>query len=472
MSSKEDDNIPIGEIDPTKVGASEEEILEMVQAHREHVLIQFAAQRSFAATLIPFQFGAGVHFWDLRGKKYLDFASQLFNLNLGHQHPRVVKAIQQQAEVACYIRPTTNTYAVRSRLAQRLAAAAPGDLNRVLFTAAGTDAVEYAVKMAKLVTGRDKVCTFYRSYHGSSLGARSFGGDSRNWPGGSALPGVFKVHNPYAYRCPFGYPEGNLDVYVKHVIDTIEYEGPEQTACLLVEPIAGYAGLIVVPPPGFFQRVAAYCRSKGILFIADEVMTGFGRTGKFLAIEHWEGVAPDMVTLAKGITNGAVPLGAVLVAERVAAHFDDRVLFAGLTYSGHPLAMAAGLATLEAFEEEGVLARCARTGEALREWLQGLKARHPGVVGEVRALGLLAAIELVVDPGTREAVDAATMAKIDQYLLQRGLYGFYRWSCIGICPPLTISEHDLMVGLQIIEDAIKLFLLSSSSSSTSSSSSS
>src|SRR3989338_5744010 len=456
MSAREfeEDGIQVGAVDPSKaLPDAEEQIAELVKDHREHVFIQFFAQRHAAAALIPFQMGRGVHFWDLRGKKYLDFASQLFNLQLGHQHAGVVEAVRAQASEACYIRPTSNTYKVRSALAKRLAAAAPGDLNRVLFTAAGTDAVEYAVKLAKMATGRDKVCSFYRSYHGSSFGAKSFGGDPKNGGGGANLPNVYKVHNPYSYRCPFGYPEGNVDVYVKHVIDTIEYEGPHLTACFLAEPISGYAGLVIILPQGFYQRVAEYCRAKGILFIADEVMTGFGRTGKMFAIEHW-GVVPDLITCAKGITNGAVPLGAVIASERLAAHFDDNVLFAGLTYSGHPLAMAAALAVLDAFENERILERCAASGLLLAERLQQIKRSHPKVVGDVRSSGLLGVIELVTDVDTREPVSDAIMAAIDKHMAEHGLYTFYRWSMIGICPPLVISAHDLNVGLDIIEAAI------------------
>lgn len=451
--------IVVGEIDSSKVDPAAKELIEEIRKDtKEHVFIQFASQKTASDSLIPFKEGKGVHFWDLEGKTYLDFAAQLFNLQLGHQHPTVVRAIQEQAALACYIRPTSNCYRVRSELAKQIAEVAPGDLNRVLFTTAGSDAVEYAVKIAKMVTGRDKVCTFYRSYHGSTFGCKSFGGDSKNWAGGSELPGVFRVHNPYAYRCPFGYaPAGNVDVYVKHVIDTIEYEGPHLTACLLMETISGSAGMVIIPPDGFLPRIREYCTAKGILLIADEVMTGYGRTGKMFAIEHF-GVVPDIITCAKGITNGAVPLGACIVSEKVAAHFDDRILWAGLTYSGHPLAMAAALATLQAFKEESLLQRCQQTGVYLLQQLTAMQRRFSHVIGDIRAIGLLAVIELVLDPVSRAPVqDPTLLSSLSSYLEQRGLYLFTRWNCILITPPLIISPDQLQVGLDIISDCIEKF---------------
>lgn len=447
----------------------EEEERRVREATEEHVLIQFAKQKSCAAKLVAFNQGAGVYFWDLRGKTYLDFAAQLFNLQLGHQHPTVVAAVTEQAAQACYIRPTSFVFSIRAELAKKLSDLAPlrrfadvlsadaPNKHKVLFTSAGSDAVEYAVKIAKMVTGREKVCTFYRSYHGSTFGCKSFGGDNKNWAGGMSLPGVYKVHNAYPYRCPFGQaPDGcSVDVYVQHVIDTIEYEGAHLTACLLMETVSGSAGCVLIPPAGYLQRLSAYCQEKGILFIADEVMTGFGRTGKMFAVEHWEGVRPDIITVAKGITNGAVPLGACLIAETAAAHFDSNVLFAGLTYSGHPLAMVAGLATLKAFQEEDLIARCAATGAHLAHLLNDLQAKHSHVIGQVRSIGLLAAIELVTDRATRKPVeDQAIIASIEDYLDQRGLYLFIRWGCFFITPPLIISPAQLESGVKIIDDCI------------------
>mmetsp|Transcript_11580 Transcript_11580/g.17363 ORF Transcript_11580/g.17363 Transcript_11580/m.17363 type:complete len:484 (-) Transcript_11580:159-1610(-) len=433
--------------------AIEQEIKEIRKLHESHVFIQFNQQRNVGDKLIPFHKGSGSFFFDLRGKTYLDFGAQLFNLQLGHQHPGVVGAVQEQASKACYIRPTVNCFRQRGELAKRLAAYA--NLEKVLFTTAGSDAVDYAIKVAKMVTGREKVCAAYRSYHGATILAKSLAGDPKTWAGGNELGGVYRFHNPYPYRCPFGYPEGNVDVYVKHVIDTIEYEGPHLTAAFIMETIPGSAGMILPPPGDFLKRVTDYCRSKGIIVILDEVMTGFGRSGTMFAYSQFD-ARPDIVTVAKGISNGAVPLGALITSKEIAQHFDERIFYAGLTYSAHPLAVAAASATLDAFEKENILQRCQQSGQVLSELLTKLKENLPQIVGDVRSIGLLGVIEVVTNAKTREALkDEKVLQSMKQYFHEKGLYLFFRWHYMLIVPPLNIEQDHLKMGVTIIENCLK-----------------
>lgn len=422
--------------------------------HEDHVLIQFVSQKGAIDNLIPFKEGKGVYFTDTEDNKWIDFCSQLFNLQLGHQHPNVVEAVKRQADRYCYVRPTSNLYDVRADFSQRLAKVTPGDLNKFYYTVAGSDAVEFAMKIAYMYTNRPKVCSFYRSYHGSNFGVKSVGGDAKNWAGGPNIPNVYKVHNPYPYRCPFGYaPEGNVDVYVQHVIDTIEYEGPHLTAAVLMESIPGSNGMIILPPPGFLPRIKEYCESKGILFIADEVMTGFGRTGKMFAIEHF-GVVPDLMCCAKGISNGAVPMGCVAVNKKVSDFLDDNVLYVGATYSAHPLACAAASAVLQTFEEENVLQNCDERGKEMMDRLQKFKDKYQ-VVGDVRSLGLLGVIELVSNRETREALtDETIMGKLRKYYADNHLLLFIRWQYILLVPPLVITSTELQDGLDRMEKGL------------------
>jgi taurine---2-oxoglutarate transaminase len=458
---RDNDGISIGSLDERERVEDAEKVDAQISADNDrHVLMQFAKQRGATDPLVRFSRGSGWHFYDLYGRKYLDFGAQLFNLALGHQHPGVVEAVREQASRQCYVRPTVNVYSARSELARELASVAPGDLNQVYFGTGGSDVVEYALKVARMVTGREKVCSFYRSYHGSTLGVKSVGGDAKNWAGGMSMAGAYKVHNPYAYRCPFGYKDGApLEVYVRHVIDTIEYEGPHLTAAFIMETVAGSAGMILLPPPGFLRAIRDYCAQKGIMFIADEVMTGFGRCGDWFAIQRFDGgdVVPDMITCAKAISNGAVPLGALIVSDRVAAHFDERVLYIGLTNSGHPLACAAALATIRAFRAERVLERVRRRETLLAERLAALKDKHT-CVGDVRSIGLLGVIELVECRESHAPIaDEQRLAAMRKHFIDAGLYLFARWHYILVVPPLVISKRALLQGLDMIDSAIAQF---------------
>jgi taurine--2-oxoglutarate transaminase len=342
-----------------------------------------------------------------------------------------------------------------------LAEVAPGDLNRVFFTNGGTEAVEYAIRMARQATGRLKIVSRYQSYHGSTLGAISATGENRRVYAEPTAPGYVKTLDPYRYRCPFCRDRSACTLACADAVEqTLIGEGPETVAAILVEPITGYSG-IVVPADGYLQRLRELCDRHGILLIFDEVIDGFCRTGKWFASEHW-GVVPDMMTVAKGITSGYVPLGAAIVSDKVAAFFEDHYLGSGLTYAAHPLACAAGVATLEVYMEEDLANRAARMGERLMKRLRQMEEAHPSV-GEVRGKGLLAAIELVKDKETREPltpqrqeVRSDPMQEVVKAIWAKQVRPAFRWNLIIIAPPLTISEEEMDEGLEAIEAGLQV----------------
>lgn len=423
---------------------------------RRHVLVPWVAQRPLTHPVIDH--AEGCWLYGPGGGRYLDLSSGLVNANIGHGHPHVIAAIERQARRVTYVVPTFATD-VRARLARELAAISPqGRLTRVFFTTGGTEAVENAIKMARLVTGRFKVLASYRSFHGGTYGALSASGESRRWPAEPGIPGIVHFFTPYPYRSPFPVPpEREAEAALAHLEQVLQYEGPHTVAAVLLEPIAGSNG-VVVPPDGYLQGVREICSRHGILLILDEVMTGFGRTGRWFAAEHW-GVVPDMITFAKGVSAGYVPLGGVLVSEEVAAYFDDHVLAGGLTYSGHALACAAGLATIEVYRQEGLVERAARMESALRERLIQLAARHP-LIGDVRGKGLFFALELVKDRATREpwvpwnSRDSGPTNRLLGALLRRGVYVFGRWNVLILAPPLTIGEPELDFAAQALDGAL------------------
>ena len=426
--------------------------------HCNHVLVSWSVQ-SRSADAPVFVGGKGCWFYTSDGKAYLDFSSQLVNLNLGHNHPRVIAAIKEQAEAGCFVSPSIAVES-RSTLARMLAEIAPGDLNRVLFTNGGAEANENAIKIAKMVTGRHKVISRFRGYHGATMGAISAGGDYRRWPFEPGVPGTIRVFEPYCYRCSFSQkPESCHLECVSHIEEIIGYEGPQSIAAIIVEVITGGSG-VIVPDPRYYPALRALCDKYGILLIADEVMTGFGRTGEWFAINHWN-VVPDMITFAKGVNSGYVPLGGVIVSERIARFFDDRMLWCGLTYSGHPLACAAGVATLWAYQEEGLIENSRRLGEIALAEMRAIMSRHPSV-GDVRGKGLFAAFELVKNRETREMLvpwnspGLGVMADVRRYLLSRGLSTNIRWNILMVAPPLVITEAELRQGLAIIDEALAI----------------
>jgi taurine--2-oxoglutarate transaminase len=432
----------------------------IIKQHKEHVFFSWQAQNAVTNPIVM-SHGKGSYFWDVDGKRYLDFSSQLMNMNVGHGHPKIIGAIQAQVEKMAFSYPGLASE-IKGRAAARLAQVTPGDLSKVLFTLGGAEAIENSIKIARQYTGRHKIVTRYRSYHGGTLGAATAGGDPRRLANEPGISGIVRVHDPYAYRCPFGHaPEGNLQVYIDHVIQTIEFEGPQNVAAILMESITGSSGLII-PPQGYWQALREYTEKHGILLIADEVMCGFGRTGKWFAIEHYE-VTPDIMVMAKGMTCGYVPLGAVIVRDHVAEHFNENPLVCGLTYSGHPVGCAATLAAIEVYEEEGLIERSRVMGEKLAAGLARLKETHH-CVGDVRSVGLFGVIECVKDRKTREplapwnarADQMGAMGKIAARLRESGMHTFVRWNWIFTVPPLCITDEELQEGLDIIDDALIL----------------
>jgi taurine--2-oxoglutarate transaminase len=408
---------------------------------------------------IPIAGAEGRYFWDFDGNRYLDFASQLVNVSIGHQHPKVVAAIKEQADRLCTIGPMMANEK-RSELARLLAEVTPGDLTMSFFTNGGAEANENAIKLARWHTGRQKIVARYRSYHGATAGAISATGDPRRWHAEPGVPGVVRILDPYTYRCPAGHPDPcPVCTGAPHLEEVLQYEGPENVAAVIMETVTGTNG-VIPPPPGYLQSVREVCDRHGILLILDEVMAGFGRTGKWFACEHWD-VVPDIITLAKGINSGYVPLGAMTISEKLADWVRDKYFAGGLTYSGHPLACAAGVASIEAFREEGIVENSAELGEVLGDRLAELADKHESI-GEVRGLGLFYGIELVKDRGTREPLvpfnasgeSFAPMAKIARAALDRGLYLMTHWNVIIIAPPLTITREELDEGLTILDEAL------------------
>jgi taurine--2-oxoglutarate transaminase len=457
---------------------------------RAHVVHSWSVQS--AVDPLPIIAAEGPWFVDAEGRRYLDFASQVVNANLGHQHPRVTAAIAAQAGRLCALGPGFASEG-RSRLGSLLAEVAPGDLTTSFFTNGGADAVENAVKLARWYTGRSKVVARYRSYHGATAGAASLTGDPRRWPAEPGVPGVVRLLDPYPYRCPAGHPydgvppaPGRPCAHVDgagraasgtygdgglagcpvcsggpHLEEVLRYEGPESVAAVVLETVTGGNG-VLVPPDGYLRSIREVCDRYGILLILDEVMAGFGRTGRWFACEHWD-VVPDIMVVAKGITSGYVPLGAMVVSERLRDWLGDHEFASGLTSTGNPIACAAGIATIEAMREEGLVERAAVLGETLGAGLAALAARHPAV-GEVRGLGLLWGVELVRDRATREPFvpfaargeAAAPMARLKEAAMARGLYLMTHDSLVLVAPPLVIGEDELDEGLSLLDDALSV----------------
>ncbi|OGT28275.1 MAG: hypothetical protein A2Z17_02400 [Gammaproteobacteria bacterium RBG_16_66_13] len=422
---------------------------DIVRLSREHVFFSWSVQRTIDP--IPVVRGEGIYYWGADGKRYVDFSSQLMSLNIGYQHPKVVAAIQEQAARLCSAHPAAATEP-KAVLGQRLAEVTPGDLNKVFFTLGGAEANENAVKFARLYTGRHKIISRYISYHGATYGAITLSGDYRRPPVEPGIPGVVHAFDPYCYRCVFGYtPDICHRECITHIEQMIQYEGPETVAAVIMEGVTGSNG-ILVPPDDYWPRLREITRKYGILLIADEVMTGFGRTGAWFAVDHW-GVVPDILTMAKGLTSGYLPLGAVAVSDAIARHFDDQMLYMGLTYYGHPLSCAAAIATLQVYRDENLIEHSREMGQVLASELGRIRREQP-IVGDVRSLGLFSTLELVKDRRTREPLDPAAMNRLKAQLQADGLTTFINKSMVFACPPLIITEAELRDGLGIIERAI------------------
>lgn len=399
--------------------------------------------------------GQGCRLWDYDGKEYLDFSSQLVNTNIGHQHPKVIAAIVEQASQLATIAPATANLA-RGEAAKRIVNLAPEGFNKVFFTNAGADANENAIRMARLVTGRDKILSGYRSYHGNTGAAIVATGDARRVPNEYAR-GHVHFFNPYLYRSEFAATTEaeESERALTHLRRIIECEGPTSIAAILMESIPGTAG-VLVQPAGYMQGVRALCDEFGILLILDEVMAGFGRTGRWFAFEHF-GIQPDLITFAKGVNSGYVPAGGVILSDKVADFFQDRYFPGGLTYSGHPLAMAAIVATLDAMAEEQVVENAEMIGnEVLGPGLAALADKYP-LIGEVRGLGVFWAVELVSDAAQRTPLAAEVMGKIKTALIGEGLLPFVVDNRIHVVPPCTVTVDEAKAGLAIIDQVLAQF---------------
>lgn len=423
---------------------------------RAHVFHSWSAQAQIKPMTIVASDGSYV--WDGEGNKLLDFSGQLVFTNIGHQHPKVVAAIQAQAAKLCTVAPQHANDA-RSEAARLIAERTPGDLNKVFFTNGGADAVEHAVRMARLHTGRYKVLSRYRSYHGGTDTAINLTGDPRRYPNDYASAGVVHFNGPFLYRSSF-YAENEqqeTERALEYLERLIQHEGATSFAAIILESVPGTAG-IMVPPPGYMAGVREICDKYGIVMIADEVMAGFGRTGEWFAIQNF-GVTPDLITFAKGVTSGYVPLGGVAISEKIAATFNDRAYPGGLTYSGHPLACAAAVATINAMEDEAMVANAKRIGsDVLGPGLRALAAKHR-CVGEVRGLGVFWAIELVADQQTREPLapyggSSPAMNAVVAACKSGGLLPFANFNRIHAVPACNITDDEVAEGLAILDTAL------------------
>ena len=430
---------------------------EVIAMDQQYVMRAWSKQGQAAMAV---EKAEGIYFWDYEGNRQVDMSSLLVNANIGHQHPKVVKAIQDQAAKMCFMAPSYATD-VKSLLAKKLVELAGGDMARVFFTNAGADANENAIKMARIATGRTKVFSGYHSYHGATLAASNASGDSRRFAaeiGGAN--GFVKFSNPSPYRdnLPFETEEALTAFYLKNLAEQIQYEGPYNVAAILLETVIGANGIIAYPK-GYLEGVRNLCNSYGIVMICDEVMAGFYRTGTAFAFQQYA-FTPDMITFAKGVTSGYVPLGGVIVSEWISEYFTENQLQCGLTYSGHTLACAAGLATLEVYEEENIAANVEKIGAILKGYLEEMKAKHP-CVGDVRTYGLFCGVELVLDKETREPLvpfntPNRIMPAIYKELKDRGFSTFGRETTISVCPPLTITEAELAEVMPILDEVLTL----------------
>lgn len=436
---------------------------EILSLSKEHVFLTWSAQAR--VNPIAVKRAKGVYFWDVDDKRYLDFNSMTMCVNIGHGDERIIKAMQVQAAELPYAAPGMTTK-IRALASKAVADVTPNKaLSKVLFTLGGADANENAIKLARGYTGRHKILTRYRSYHGATAGAMAATGDPRRvaWEP-NLMTGVVHFLDPYRYRSTFH--RANPDIseeefardYVDHLEEIILYEGPDSIAAILIESVTGTNG-IIVPPDGYMQGVRKLCDKYGIVMICDEVMSGFGRTGKWFAVEHWN-VIPDIITMAKGLTSAYAPLGAVAMKPEIAAAFDEHAFESGLTYTSHPISLAAAVANIQAMREDKVVEHAAGLGGVLRRMLSDLGEAHPSV-GEVRSIGLFGILELVKDRKTKEPMapwngSSPEMTALRKYCLDHGLFLYTHWHTVLIIPPLIINERELMEGMTVLDEALKI----------------
>jgi taurine--2-oxoglutarate transaminase len=425
---------------------------EIVALSRRHTLFEWSVQSKMDP--IPVDRAEGVYFWTPEGKRFIDFNSQLMCTNVGHSHPRVVKAIQEQAAKLAYANPFMATEP-RARLGAKLAEICPGDIDTFFFTNGGAEAVENAIRIARVVTGRHKILVRYRSYHGATAGALTLTGDPRRWASEPGITGVVRIPDFHKWGRKDNEP---LDVCLREIEDVIRYEGGQNIAALIAETVVGTNG-ILIPPDGYMQALREICDKHGILLIADEVMCGFGRTGKWFAIDHWN-VVPDLLTMAKGLTSAYVQLGAVGMSQKIAQNFKDKAFPGGLTYNSHTLACAAALATIAVYEDEKVFDNVQRMGKLLRQRMLDMEKKHPSV-GTSRSIGLFGMFDLIRDRKTYEPMapyngTSDEMAALGRFFREQGLYTLVRWNGFYTNPPLVITESQLNEGLDIVDRGLEI----------------
>ncbi|MDQ2853739.1 MAG: aminotransferase class III-fold pyridoxal phosphate-dependent enzyme [Chloroflexota bacterium] len=424
---------------------------EILRLNREYTFFSWSAQSKINPIVIDR--AEGIYFWDPDGKRYIDFNSQLMSINIGHGNQRVADAIAEQAHKLAFAAPQFATE-VRGRLGQLLSEVTPGDLNRFFFTLGGAEANENALRMARMTTGRQKVMAYHRSYHGATAGAISATGDPRRWANEPGVPGMIRVLDPW--RWARGEPEP-VEQHLAYIEEVMQYEGPHTIAAFIMETVAGTNG-VLIPPDGYLQGIRELCTRHGIVMICDEVMAGFGRTGRWFAVDHWA-VVPDLMTVAKGLTSSYLPLGAVAMSPKIADFFNDRVYYGGLTYSSHPISCAAAIAAVSVMRDEDMVGNAARLDPIMKELLHGLQERHPSV-GTVRSIGLFGVFELVRSRDTMEPMapfngTSPEMGELDARLRADGLYTMLHWNQVFTNPPLCITEEQLREGFAVIDRALE-----------------
>lgn len=434
------------------------EAQQIIQDNLDYTLFSWSKQKGIDP--IAVKYGEGVYLYDYDDKKYLDFSSGLMNVNIGHGDQRITSAVMKQMQEVSYVTPSCVTKA-RGELGKKLASICPKGLNKAFFTLCGATSIENAIKLARLYTGRHKIIARYQSYHGSTYGVMSAGGDPRKLPADAQqAPNFVHIDIPYRYRWPHG-DDTLLKDAVAHLERLIAYEGPGNIAAILLEGESGSSGCLKYPD-GYLQQVSNICKKHGILVIIDEVMSGFGRTGKWFGFEN-HGIVPDMIAMAKGLTSGYLPFGCLMVSEKIAAKYDDSMLPLGLTYSAHPVSCAAALEMLKVYEDDNLIAHAAEMGKYLDQQVEKMKQKHHSI-GDWRNTGLLGCLELVKNRDTKEPMapfnakpdEMAVMNKVAAKIKQLGMYTFVRWSYIFIAPPLIVTKAQIDEGLEIISQAVAI----------------
>jgi taurine--2-oxoglutarate transaminase len=430
----------------------------IIQDNLDYTLFSWSKQKGIAP--IAVKYGEGVYLYDYDGKRYIDFSSGLMNVNIGHGNQRVTDAVVKQMQQVAYVTPSCVTK-VRGELGKKLSDICPGDLNKAFFTLCGATSIENGIKLARMYTGRHKILARYQSYHGSTYGVMSAGGDPRKLPADAQqAPNFVHFDLPYLYRWPYG-EESLLTESIAQLERLIAYEGPATIAAILLEGESGSSGCLQYPV-GYLKQVREICNKYGILLIIDEVMSGFGRTGKWFGFEN-HGIIPDMIAMAKGLTAGYLPFGCLMVSDKIASKYDDTMLALGLTYSAHPVSCAAALETLSIYEDDNLIANAAAMGKYMNEQLEKLKKKHQSI-GDWRNTGLLGVIELVKNRKTKEPMapfnakpdEMVVMNKVAAKIRELGMYTFVRWGYVFVAPPLCITREQIDEGLAIISEAIAI----------------